>query len=256
MWIFAMSERELASTRSYWKRSQLRAGRRSRYVEVPEMSFDIVRADAIENGLVDDIVAVLGAGKEADVYLATWKDAYLVLKVYRLHRTPHKKKSAIGYAVDHVGAIAAREFTILQKAYRAGVRVPTPARRVDNMFTMRYLGDEAAAPQLKDLDLDEPEVIAHQTLALVEKLIDAHIVHGDLSEYNLLLSSGRVFVIDFPQAVDFSSAVDRYLRIADAKPLLLRDLRNLQHYFETQGVQIDAQSEYARIERKLNDLSE
>jgi len=249
-----MSKRELASTRSYWKRSQLRAGRRSRYVEVPEMSFDIVRADAIENGLVDNVVAVLGTGKEADIYLGTWKDAYLVLKVYRLHRTPHKKKSTIGYALDHIGEIAAREFTILQKAYRAGIPVPTPARRVDNMFTMRYIGDDSKAPQLKDTRLNKPEDIAKEALDLVEKLLDAYIVHGDLSEYNLLLSNEHLFVIDFPQSVDFSSTVDRHLRIQYAKPLLLRDLFNLQRYFDRQGVNLDAQTEYARMERKLDDL--
>jgi RIO kinase 1 len=201
------------------------------------------------------VITVLGSGKEADIYLATWKDAYIVLKVYRLHRTPHKKRSMIGYALDHVGAIAAREFTILQKAYRAGIPVPTPARRVDNMFTMRYLGDEAAAPQLKNLNLDEPENVARQTLDLVDRMVDAHIVHGDLSEYNLLLSNGEVFVIDFPQAVDFSSTVDRYLRVDEAKPLLLRDLTNLQHYFESQGVHLDAENEYARIERKLDEIN-
>jgi RIO-like serine/threonine protein kinase len=63
------------------------------------MSPDVASADAIENGLVDDIVAILGTGKEADVYLGLWKEANLVLKVYRLHRTPHKK-SVIGYAMD------------------------------------------------------------------------------------------------------------------------------------------------------------
>ncbi len=141
-----MSEKELASTRSFWKRREFRAGRRSRFIEVREVSLENVRADAIENGLVDDVVTVLATGKEADVYLGLWKDVPLALKVYRLHRTPHKKKSVIGYALDRVGAIAAREFTILQKAYRAGVPVPTPARRVDNMFTMRFLGDAEKAP--------------------------------------------------------------------------------------------------------------
>ena len=141
-----MSERELASARSFWKRKELRAGRRSRFVEVKEVSLETVTADAIENGLMDEIVAMLGTGKEADVYLGLWKGAPLVLKVYRLHRTPHKKKAMIGYALDRVGAIAAREFTTLQKAYRSGVPVPTPARRADNMFTMRFLGGEAKAP--------------------------------------------------------------------------------------------------------------
>jgi RIO kinase 1 len=246
-----MSERELASARSFWKRRELRAGRRSRYVEVKEVSLDTVTADAIENGLVDEIVAMLGTGKEADVYLGLWKDAPLVLKVYRLHRTPHKKKAVMGYAVDRMDAIAAREFTILQKAYRAGVPVPTPARRVDNMFTMRFLGGEAKAPLLKDVELDRPEEVAKHAIHLVERLLEAFIVHGDLSQYNLLYWNNRLFVIDFPQAVDFSSNVDRHIRLEEAKPLLLRDLENLESYFAKYGVQLRAEDEFHRLLTKI-----
>ena len=246
-----MSEKELASARSFWKRKQLRASRRSRFVEVKEMSLGTVTADAIENGLLDDVIAVLGSGKEADVYLGLWKCAPLVLKVYRLHRTPHKKKATIGYAVDRMGAIAAREFTLLQKAYRAGVAVPTPARRADNMFTMRFLGDYVKAPLLKDVELEQPSEVAEQAVALVEKLFNASIVHGDLSEYNLLYWGKRLFVIDFPQAIDFSSQVDRHIRVEEAKPLLLRDLTNLQNYFGEYGIKLLAENEYQRLMSRL-----
>jgi len=215
------------------------------------MSPDVASADAIDNGLVDDVVTILGTGKEADVYLGRWRGADLVLKVYRLHRTPHKKKALIGYAMDQIGLIAANEFTILQKAYRAGVPVPTPARRVDNMFTMRYLGGESKAPLLKDAVLDEPEIAAREAVALVERLLDAHIVHGDLSEYNILYWNGRLFVIDFPQAIDFSSNVTRHIRIEEAKPLLLRDLKNLEHFFTRLDVELDAENEYNRLCKKL-----
>ncbi len=242
----------MASTRSYWKRKHFRAGRRSRYVRVREMSLDTVRADAIENGLVDSVVAILGAGKEADVYLGLWKDAPLVLKVYRLHRTPHKKKAIIGYALDRMGAIAAREFTILQKAYRAGVPVPTPAKRVDNMFTMGFLGDNCRAPLLKDVVLNRPEDTAKQAIQVVEMLLDACIIHGDLSEYNLVCWNGRLFAIDFPQAIDFTSRMDRYLRVEEAKPLLLRDLRNLETYFSQYGVGLDADGQYRRLLPRLS----
>lgn len=246
-----MSERELASARSFWKRKELRAGRRSRYVEVKEVSLDTVTADAVENGLVDEIVALLGAGKEADVYLGLWKGAPLVLKAYRLHRTPHKKKAVMGYALSKMGAIAAREFTILQKAYRAGVPVPTPAKRVDNMFTMRFLGGEPKAPLLKDIELEQSEEVAKQAVGLVEKLLETFIVHGDLSQCNLLYWNHQLFMIDFPQAVDFSSKVDRHIRLEEAKPLLLRDLANLESYFAKYWVQLDAEIEYSRLISKI-----
>jgi len=239
-----MSGRELASARSFWKRKNLRDGRRSRYVEVEEVSLDSLRADAVENGLVDEVVSILATGKEADVYVGLWKKIPLALKVYRLHKTPHKKKAAIGYSVDLMGQIAANEFTILEKAYRAGIPVPTPARRADNMFTMRFLGDETNARRLKDIDLDKPEQYAKQALGIVEKLLDAFIVHGDLSEYNMLLYRDHIFVIDFPQAVDLSSRPNRHRRFEDAKPLLRRDLENVARYFSQYDVEIDAPAEY------------
>ncbi len=64
-----MSARELASARSFWKRKNIRDGRRSRYVEVEEVSLDSLRADAVENELVDEVVSILATGKEADVYV-------------------------------------------------------------------------------------------------------------------------------------------------------------------------------------------
>jgi RIO kinase 1 len=243
-----MSAKELASARSFWKRRNIRDGRRSRYVEVEEVSLDIVRADAVENGLVDEVVSVLATGKEADVYVGLWKNVRLALKVYRLHRTPHRKKSLIGYSTDRVGQIAANEFTILEKAYRAGVRVPTPARRVDNMFTMRFLGDETNARQLKDLELVNPEAIMRQVLKIIEHLLlDAHLIHGDLSEYNLLLFNEQVFVIDFPQAIDLSSRVNRPSRFEKGKPLLLRDLVNVNRYFRKYDLDFDIDAEHERL---------
>src|SRR2546427_13289846 len=242
-----MSERELASARSFWKRKNLRDGRRSRYVEVEEVSLDSLRADAVENGLVDEVVSVLSTAKEADVYVCLGKKVPLPLKVYRLHRPPHKKKSAIGYSVDRMGQIAANEFTMLEKAYRAGITVPTPARRADNMFTMRFLGDETNARRLRDLDLDESEQYAKEALGIIEKLLDNFIVHGDLSEYNLLLYRDRIFVIDFPQAVDLSSRPNRHRRFEEAQPLLRRDLENLARYLSHYGIEIDALAEYERL---------
>ncbi len=249
-----MSGKELASARSYWKRRILRDGRRSRYVEVEEVSLETVRADAVENGLVDEVLSVLGTGKEANVYLGLWKGSPLALKVYRLHRTPHKKKAAIGYSPDRMGLIAAKEFTILEKAYRAGVPVPTPARRVDNMFTMRFLGDDAKASLLKDSVLSDPELYAQEALGIIGKLLDAFIIQGDLSEFNLLLYNRRLFVIDFPQAVDLSSRVDRYSRFEEARPLLLRDLRNVARYFVRFNTLIDAEEEYDQLIAKFERL--
>jgi serine/threonine-protein kinase RIO1 len=211
------------------------------------MNLETVRADAIEGGLADEIVTIIGTGKEADVYLALWKGAPLALKVYRLHRTAQRKNSEIGYSQDRMGALAGKEFTTLQKAYQAGVPVPTPARRADNMFTMRFIGETVKAPQLKDVEVDDPNGVATQALAIVNGLFKACIVHGDLSEYNLLMAGDRLFVIDFLQSIDFSSRINRHTQLEKAKPLLMRDLQNLERFFGRCGVKVDAATEYERL---------
>ena len=125
------------------------------------------------------------------------------------------------------------------------------------MFTMRFLGDGQAAPLLKDSLLENPQGVAAQALSLVRKLFDACIVHGDLSEYNLVYWQGQLFVIDLPQAVDFSSQVDRHERLKEAGPLLLRDLKNLAKYFADYKVEIDARDEYTGLmSRHASECSE
>ena len=115
------------------------------------------------------------------------------------------------------------------------------------MFTMRFLGDVQAAPLLKDSLLENPQGVATQALSLVRKLFDACIVHGDLSEYNLVHWQGQLFVIDFPQAIDFSARVDRHTRLKEAGQLLLRDLTNLEDYFAQYDVEIDSENEYSTL---------
>jgi len=221
---------------------------------VREASLETVRADAVECGLVDEVVAVLGTGKEAEVYVGLWKHIPLALKVYRIHRTPNKKNSMIGYGPDRMTVIAAREFTILNKAYKAGVPVPTPARRVDNMFTMRFLGDGQRAASLREINLENPQETAQQALNVVEKMLSSCIVHGDLSEYNILVVDGKLFVIDFPQALEFSSRIERHRLVREAERYLQRDLMNLEGFFSKLQVRIDANLEFHRLQREYPDL--
>ncbi len=122
------------------------------------------------------------------------------------------------------------------------------------MFTMRFLGDDAKASLLKDSVLSDPETYAKEATGIIGKLLDAFIIHGDLSEFNLLLYDGRLFVIDFPQAVDLSSRVDRYSRFEEAKPLLLRDLRNIARYFGRFNIGVDAEEEYGRLTARFERL--
>jgi RIO kinase 1 len=117
------------------------------------------------------------------------------------------------------------------------------------MFTMRFLGDSSfeKAPQLRKVEVDDMSELARQTLGIMEKMVQASIVHGDLSEYNLVLHGDRLFAIDFLQSIDFSSRVDRHRLIELAKPMLARDLGNISRFFAKHKVRVDPDEEYARL---------
>ncbi|MEE9164471.1 MAG: RIO1 family regulatory kinase/ATPase [Thermoplasmata archaeon] len=137
-------------------------------------------------GLATEAVGLLSAGKEADVYLATYGGDPIAIKVYRLFRT--SRRGGGGAKLDTMSWQAATEYDALYRAWKAGAPVPTPARRVENMFSMRYLGDdEGPAPRLQDVHLAEPKEFLVQTLAATKALIRGGQVHGDLSAINVLV---------------------------------------------------------------------
>ena len=106
----------------------------------------------LENGLATSVRGMISSGKEADVYLAEYHDAPLAVKVYRLYQTSHKGGRPI--KLNSAGWMAAHEYDMLLQAWRGGAPVPTPARRVENMLSMRYLNDERGpAPRLQDCEL-------------------------------------------------------------------------------------------------------
>src|SRR5213082_2429388 len=142
---------------------------------------------------------LISAGKEADVYLCGYNGAPLAVKAYRLYRTSHRGGRPI--KVDTMSWLAAHEFEMMRQAWKGGAPVPTPARRVENLLSMRYIGNEAPAPRLHDVRLESPESFLRTVLAGVDALAHAGIVHGDLSAFNILVDGERPWFIDFSEAV-------------------------------------------------------
>jgi RIO kinase 1 len=97
---------------------------------------------------------------------------------------------------------------------------------------MEYVGTaESAAPKLRQVELDRAtaaELLA-RLLRNVEIFLDCHLVHGDLSAYNVLWADDRPWVIDLPQALDVRTHPDGF-------SYLLRDVRNLERYFAAHGL--------------------
>jgi RIO kinase 1 len=195
----------------------------------------------LTSGLATEVAGLISSGKEADVYLARYRGAPLAVKVYRLYRTSHRGGRPV--KLDITSRLAADEFDMQLQAWKGGARVPAPARRVENMFSMRYLGNESgAAPRLQDVRLESPDAFMEKVLDSVRALAVAGVVHSDLSPFNILVHDGEPWFIDLSQAV----RVDRlgyshWSRLSEARVALEGGLEALRAYFRRYGLDIEVE---------------
>jgi RIO kinase 1 len=201
-----------------------------------------------DQGILEQVVRPLMSGKEAEVFLVVSGGELRVAKVYKeaqnrsfKNRAEYtegrkvrnsrdqraiEKRSRHGRAQDEA-AWRSTEVDMIYRLRDAGVRVPTPHHFVDGVLIMELVvdADGNPAPRLGEvrLELDEATAIFDQLLAEVVRMLCAGVVHGDLSDFNVLMGVNGPVVIDFPQAVDASSN-------QNARTLLLRDVGNLQRF--------------------------
>lgn len=203
----------------------------------------------LENGLATSVRGMISSGKEADVYLAEYHDAPLAVKVYRLYQTSHKGGRPI--KLNSAGWMAAHEYDMLLQAWRGGAPVPTPARRVENMLSMRYLNDErGSAPRLQDCELSEPKEMMDLVVQGVASLARAGVVHSDLSPYNVLVADGRPWFIDLSEAIRVDRTGDTpWIRLTEAEKALRNGLASLDHYFRRFGLKVEQESLVSQLVR-------
>src|SRR2546426_11688052 len=133
----------------------------------------------LSDGLATEVVGLISAGKEANVYLARYNSAPLAVKSYRLYRTSHRGGGPLKQ--DSMGWRAAHEYEMMRQGWKGGGRVPTPAPRGEKRFSMRDLGTEnGPAPRPKDVLLEKAGEILYQGLDTVRRVICARAGHGDL----------------------------------------------------------------------------
>lgn len=207
----------------------------------------------IEEGLIDTVVRQLMSGKEAMVYVVRVGNDTRCAKVYK-EATERSFRQAVDYTENRKvknsrqaramakgtkfgresqeAAWQSAEVDALYRLAAAGVRVPKPYNFCDGVLLMELVTDENgdAAPRLNDVAFSPEDARKHHGTLLVEvmRMLCAGVVHGDLSEFNILLASedgvdGPV-IIDLPQAVD--AAGNNH-----AKRMLLRDVDNLRNFF-------------------------
>lgn len=203
----------------------------------------------IEEGLIDTVVRQLLSGKEAMVYVVRCGDETRCAKIYKeadqrsfrqavdytenrkVKNTRQARAMAKGTRFGRQAAEAAWQSAEVDALYRlaaAGVRVPKPHNFCDGVLLMELVTDEHgdAAPRLNDVEFMPEEARLHHATLLTEvvRMLCAGVVHGDLSEFNVLLAADGPVIIDLPQAVD--AAGNNH-----ASRMLLRDVANLRGFF-------------------------
>jgi RIO kinase 1 len=212
---------------------------RHRGLDEREPSIGEVVAEILESGFADEVLARLASGKEADVYLVAINGAPLVAKVYRLYRQSDRSGAI---PLNRFAFLAAIEFDRLLKAFRARVRVPAPAGRHENIVFMRFVGSGGVpAPRLADVAMADPKTWLDLLLEEVARLVDAGLVHGDLSLFNTLAHEGLPWLIDFSYATDFRRPKEKpWDSRPAARAALWRDCESLAANFRKAGLDVTA----------------
>lgn len=203
----------------------------------------------VEEGLIDTVVRQLMSGKEALVYVVRSGDETRCAKVYK-EATQRSFRQAVDYTENRKvkntrqaramakgsrfgrqaieAAWQSAEVDALYRLAAAGVRVPKPYNFHEGVLLMELVTDEHgdAAPRLNDVVFTAEAARQHHTTLLGEvvRMLCAGTVHGDLSEFNILLAADGPVIIDLPQAVD--AAGNNH-----AGRMLLRDVANLRGFF-------------------------
>jgi RIO kinase 1 len=203
----------------------------------------------VDEGLVDTVVRQLMSGKEAMAYVVRCGEHTRCAKVYK-EATHRSFRQAVDYTENRKvknsrqaramakgtkfgrqaqeAAWQSAEVDALYRLAAAGVRVPTPYNFHDGVLLMELVtdADGDAAPRINDVALTADEARAHHAMLLLQvvRMLCAGVVHGDLSEFNVLLGEEGPVIIDLPQAID--AAGNNH-----AQRVLLRDVANLRGFF-------------------------
>ena len=203
----------------------------------------------VDDGVVDEVLSQLMSGKEATVYVVRCGDEIRCAKVYKeaakrsfkqavQYQEGRKSKNSRRQRAMEKGSKYGRkqqeeswhnaEVDALYRCAEAGVRVPTPYGCFDGVLLMELVtyDDGDVAPRLNDVSMSEEQALEDHATVIndVKRMLVAGLVHGDLSEFNVLVDDYGPVIIDLPQAVD--AAANNH-----AQTMLERDVRNMTEYY-------------------------
>lgn len=203
----------------------------------------------VEGGIIDEVLYALMSGKEATVYVVRCGDERRCAKVYKeAHKRSFKKAAQYQEGRKVRNSRRARamgkrsrfgrdqqesawqnaEVNALYRLEKAGVRVPKPFGCIDGVLLMEMVtdADGDVASRLNDVVLTRDQALEDHALMMhfIRLMLCAGVVHGDLSEFNVLLDAYGPVVIDLPQAVDAAAN-------NNARAMLARDVNNMTTYY-------------------------
>ena len=203
----------------------------------------------IEDGLIDEVIGQLMSGKEATVYTVRCGSEIRCAKVYKeamkrsfkkatQYQEGRKVRNSRRARAMEKGSKYGRkqqeetwqnaEVDALYLLANAGVRVPKPYGCFDGVLLMELVSDESGgvAPRLGDVSMSAEQALEDHAIVMhyVVLMLCAGIVHGDLSEFNVLVDDSGPVIIDLPQAVDASAN-------NHAESMLERDVNNMTQYY-------------------------
>jgi RIO kinase 1 len=195
----------------------------------------------------------VSTGKEGGVFRASGAGGFRAVKVYRIGNAVFKRLPA--HALEELRREASdknqarliyawtrREHSILRKFREAGMDVPEPYGYLRNVLVMDFIGDSdgIASPRLQELTPKDVPTFFDILVADLHRMVTkAHLVHGDLSPYNVLVHDDKPVLIDVAQAIAWDHP--------QARELLRRDVANFAKYFRRLGLKAETESMLAAV---------
>jgi len=234
-----------------WRTHAKSRDRAKIYDEVFDQRTLMVIYKLINKGALTTVDYPVSTGKEGNVFHATADGAPVALKIYRVGNSTFRSLSDYilgdprfkGLTGNHrkiICAWASKEYKNLERMHASGTRVPRPIAVEENILVMGYLGDETMpAPMIKGIKFEDPEPVLDDVIDNMKCIQKAELVHGDLSEYNILFWDGSTYVIDVGQAVTTDHR--------NADEWFERDTVNMARFFKHLGCKITAKEIAERV---------
>ena len=261
-----MEKKAEAAERSAEERNRMLTKRQEDYKVIEEV-FDRLTVEGIDKlmrrGTIKDLEGVIKAGKEARVYWGIGSEGEeLAIKIYYT-TTADFRKGMLKYIEGDrrfkrvrrtprgiVYTWTQKEYKNLQLADKAGVNSPKPIAFNRNILVMSFIGEDGVpAPLLREIDPEDPSAFYLKLLSDMRLFhTKAGLVHGDLSEYNIMVWEETPVIFDVSQALLHEHPL--------AAPLLKRDISNINTYFNRLGVDVvDSEEVEAWVKGESEDLS-